>query len=333
MNTEYYRYLCCPDCRADLDLSVTSRGPEGVKEGTLTCRSCAAQFPIVNHIPRFVPGNNYAKSFGFQWNRFHILRSAPQNRGPFMELAKETILRRSGWEESFYRDKMVLECGCGGGSETEALLAMGANVISFDYANSVDVALAMNAGHSNLLILQADIANLPLKRRSFDVVHCHRVLMHTPNPEASFRSIAKQTHSGGVLFAHAYSNRLKSLIYYKYLLRPFTKRMAPETLLGMLRKYGRPMYRMLGWLRRHNLGFLRRFIPFENVSRLGPKHGIQLTEQAWYELSLIVTFDALTPEYDKPQSWRVMKRWFETEGMEDITVRRKKPVVITARYP
>jgi len=333
MNMQYYRYLCCPRCRGDLDLRVACRGPEGVKEGTLTCRSCAASFPIVNHIPRFVPRGNHGRSFAFQWDRFHQLRSDPQNRRAFLELAKGTILRRTGWPEAFFGGKMLLECGCGGGHETEALLAMGANVISFDSSNSVDVALEMNPGRHNLLILQADIARLPVRRRAFDVVYCHRVLMHTPDPGASFRSIARRVRPGGAIFAHAYSKRLKSMMHYRYLLRPFTRRMDPETLLGVLRRCGRCMYRVLGWARRHNLGVLRHFIPFENVGHLGPKHGIRLTEQAWFEFSLIVVFDSLTPEYDKPQSWRTMKRWFETEGMEQIAVRRKKPVVITARYP
>ena len=29
-----------------------------------------ARYPIINHIPRFVPAGGYADDFGAQWNRF-----------------------------------------------------------------------------------------------------------------------------------------------------------------------------------------------------------------------------------------------------------------------
>ena len=332
MNETYYRYLCCPDCQGQLDLTVDSRGPEGIQAGTLKCTACPSTFPIVDAIPRFVPLDNYSESFRYEWDFFHEQRSHADNREAFLGLAIKTILRRTGWDENFYRGKLVLECGCGGGHETEALLAMGANVISFDYSGGVDNVLKLNAGHDNLLIVQADIAHLPFRQRSFDIVHCHRVLMHTPSPEASFRSIAKQVKPGGALFAHSYSSRPRTYFNYKYLLRPITTRMSHARLIRIIRKYGRPLHRLCGWTKRNHLGFLERMIPFENYERLGPRAGIHLSEEAWFEFACMGVFDALTPAYDQPQSWRRMRRWFESEQMDNIIVRRKKPVVITGVY-
>jgi SAM-dependent methyltransferase len=209
---------------------------------------------------------------------------------------------------------------------------MGANVICFDYSGAVDNALKLNAGRDNLLIVQADIAHLPIRQRAFDLVHCHRVLMHTPSPEASFRSIAQRVRPGGALFAHAYSRRPRNFFNYKYPLRPITKRMSHARLMRLVRAYGRPLHWLCGWTKRHRLGFLQRMIPFENYEHLGPRAGIRLPKETWFEFACLGVFDALTPTYDKPQSWRTMQRWFESEHMDHITVHRKKPVVITGRY-
>ena len=43
-------------------------------EGELICTSCGAVVPIIRRLPRFVPSESYASSFGFQWSRFACFR-------------------------------------------------------------------------------------------------------------------------------------------------------------------------------------------------------------------------------------------------------------------
>jgi uncharacterized protein YbaR (Trm112 family) len=52
--------LSCPSCKRRLNDS----GSE------MTCPNCSKVFAVVGEIPRFVPKENYAESFGLQWNRF-----------------------------------------------------------------------------------------------------------------------------------------------------------------------------------------------------------------------------------------------------------------------
>ena len=47
---------------------------------------------------------------------------------------RDTILERTNWPKSFFKDKLILECGCGAGPDTEVLLSLGAKVISVDIA-------------------------------------------------------------------------------------------------------------------------------------------------------------------------------------------------------
>jgi hypothetical protein len=52
--------------------SVTSENAENgdIAEGSLVCAGCPTTVPTVRNIPRFVPSESYASSFGFQWNHF-----------------------------------------------------------------------------------------------------------------------------------------------------------------------------------------------------------------------------------------------------------------------
>lgn len=132
----------------------------------------------------------------------------------------------------------------------------------------------------------------------------------------------------GEMFLHSYSTRLRSMLHYKYLLRPVIKRMSHEKVLRMLYRYGPFLYRLVGWVQRNHLKFLRRVIPFDNLDGHLDKHGAQLSDQEKFEYSLTNVFDALTPEYDIPASARTVRKWFSEAGFGTINVRRKKPVVV-----
>ena len=55
------KVLECIKCGGDLNESHEN----------LTCQKCGKKYPIVDNIPRFVELENYADSFGFQWNLFN----------------------------------------------------------------------------------------------------------------------------------------------------------------------------------------------------------------------------------------------------------------------
>ena len=221
INKNFYEYLCCPECNSPLELTILIENNYGIKSGNLSCKNCSLNFPIINYIPRFVKSNNYSLSFGYEWLKYGKLRSDRYNN---TSLIRKTILKRTGWTEGHLKDKLLLECGCGAGNDTEVLLDLGANVISFDYSNSVEIALENNKSNSNSLILQADIYKIPLKKEIFDIIYCHRVIQHTPNPEAAFYSIVKNIEKNCEIFLHSYDFCVWDLFHYKYILRPLTKR-------------------------------------------------------------------------------------------------------------
>src|SRR6476619_6854401 len=66
--------LVCPTCKADLGVQAVTDEEREILEGTLTCSSCHAQYPIRGGVPRFVPDGLYANSFGRQWNWFRTVQ-------------------------------------------------------------------------------------------------------------------------------------------------------------------------------------------------------------------------------------------------------------------
>ena len=328
MRKDLFDYLCCPECRGELDLSVDNEDDYGIESGKLSCTKCDGVYPVINHIPRFVPADNYAAGFGYEWEKFGKVRFDSYNK---TKIIHNTILRRTKWDEEFFKGKLLLECGCGAGNDTEALLDFGATVIALDYSCSVDVSWEWNRDNENFLPIQADIFNIPVKEEAFDIVYCHRVIQHTPDPERGFYSIAKHVKPGGSVFLHSYSTRLKSMLHYKYAVRPFIRRIPHEKILDFLEQYGPFLYKMLGLAIRYRLKFFRKIIPFENNKLFLEKAGAQLTEREMFEYDLLNTFDALTPAYDIPKSASTVLKWFENAGLTDIQLNRKKPVMVVGK--
>jgi len=114
------------------------------------------------------------------------------------------------------------------------LLGLGAKVISVDIAG-VDICKE-NINHNNSLIIQADITDLLFKKASFDIVWCHRVLQHTPNPEKTLNHILSFVKPNGAVFIHSYARTIAQMISWKYILRPFTSKMNKDKLFLKVEK-------------------------------------------------------------------------------------------------
>src|ERR1700752_4050176 len=70
MKPDLLDILRCPECRSDLRIARANEASGEIESGELQCTSCTRVYPILRFIPRFVPAENHADNFGFQWNRF-----------------------------------------------------------------------------------------------------------------------------------------------------------------------------------------------------------------------------------------------------------------------
>jgi len=171
-------------------------------EGELRCTPCPTSFPINGGIPRFanldhVESDKRATAAGFGWQWQHFTQEDERYAEQFL-----------GWiapvTPEFFRDKIVLEGGCGKGRHTQLAARWGArDVIGIDLSIAVETAFAATRSLPNAHIIQADIYHLPLARK-FDYAFSVGVLHHLPDPRGGFLALAAKVKPGGHISAWIY---------------------------------------------------------------------------------------------------------------------------------
>lgn len=301
--------LRCPACGGGLSC-VTSPTDATVVE--LACVECAARHRVVNGIPRFVPAENYASSFGFQWNRHYRTQLDSYTGVP---ISRDRLLEATGWQGP-QTGRLVLEAGSGAGRFTEVLLQSGAEVVSIDYSSAVDANARNNGASDRLLLVQADMRHIPCEPGSFDTVICLGVLQHTPDPAESFASLARFVKPGGELVIDSYRNSALDMIHWRFLARPFTRGMEPERLYRLVERMAPKLVPVSAGLKKVVGGVATRVVPIAEFSEYG------LSRQVNLEWAILDTFDMLSPAYDFPQTMDSVRRWYARAGFVDVKVRR-----------
>lgn len=293
--------LACRSCKS---------GALQWQEQQLQCSNCGAAIPVLRGVPRFVPSDDYASSFGFQWN-VHARTQLDSFSG--LPISRDRLFATTKWPTKL-PGETILEVGSGAGRFTEVLVTTGATVISCDLSSAVDANYRNNGANANLLIAQASLLDLPIRARSIDKVICIGVLQHTPDPAQSFDCLAECVRPGGQLVVDVYAARLRSLLSWKYLLRPITKRMNGEKLYGLIERttpvllpLSNALYRLFG-------RFGMRMLPIVHYPELGLSPALALR---W---AVLDTFDMYSPAHDHPQTIETVRSWFETAGFREIAV-------------
>jgi len=194
MKKEVLTYLVCPHCKTQLEIqNIEKKEDEEIMEGKLFCRKCKLSFPVTKGIPRILLGRNYVlrketkKNFAFSWKKFANIYEDPRD---FLNWIYPK-------NESFFRNKVVLDAGCGTGKHALFASQFGAKeVIAFDLSASVEVAFHFARLKKNIHVVQADIYQLPFKA-DFDYIYTIGVLQHLPDPEGGFKSLIQLLKKGG----------------------------------------------------------------------------------------------------------------------------------------
>ena len=319
MNQELFDHFLGPRYQYTSGRSGFSGAAESFNGELRSRDGSAREIPIVNSIPRFIEGKNYAENFGLQWNEFQStqLDSHSGRMLSFYRFFKDTR-----WKPKDLYGKTVLEVGSGAGRFTEILLNAGARVVSMDYSDAVDANQRNNRGKGDLLLMQADLYDLPLREKSFDFVFCFGVLQHTPDVTKTFQAIYRMLKPGGRICVDVYSKttKLDPWSTPKYFWRRWTVDMQPEKLLKRVRFYV-PL-----WL------------PFDTLLRRIPKIGPKLiaflrvpccnyldwslTRKQRREWAIMDTFDQLGAKYDEPKTDAELREIVESTDAVDVEIYR-----------
>jgi SAM-dependent methyltransferase len=213
--------------------SAGEREGAEIIEGQLSCAACAQTWPITRGVPRFaslstVEEDKAATAAGFGWQWQHFTQADEKYEQQFL-----------GWiapvAPEFFKDKIVLEGGCGKGRHTLLAAQWGArDVIGIDLSAAVETAFAATRHLENAHIIQADIYNLPVAR-VFDYAFSVGVLHHLPDPRGGFESLASKVKSGGHISAWVYGAENNEWItrWVNPVRHRLTSRMNPRVLLQL----------------------------------------------------------------------------------------------------
>ena len=195
-------YIVCPHCKGRLQLETADTAEE-VTTGTLAC-SCGRSYPLRGGIPRLLPDHlsqdklRTADAFGWEWQEFDALHASAET---YHEQFLDWI---SPIEPGFFKDKVVLDAGCGMGRFSIASADFGAkDVIAIDLSGAVEAAYRNAIDRPNVHVIQADIYNLPFAQ-PFDFAFSIGVLHHLPDPESGFHAIVQHIKPEGSIFAWVY---------------------------------------------------------------------------------------------------------------------------------
>ena len=306
MDNKLREILVCPGCKGDLDLN----GETADIDGELRCTRCAVSYPIIAGVPRFVPLDNYAGSFGYQWNSF---RKEQLDRFNGTTLSADRFWSETGWTKEDMKGALILDAGCGAGRFLDAASLTEATIVGVDLSNAVDAARENLSDRSNVLFVQASIYDLPFRPGTFDKVYCIGVIQHTPDTVKSLKCIADMVRPGGDFAVTIYPRKPWTKLFSKYWLRPITRRMSKEKLMAAVEKVMPVAFPVTNVLFR--IPYLDRVFRFV-IPIANYVHEKQLNDQQRYAWAVLDTFDMLSPYYDQPMTEAEARKPLSESGIE-----------------
>jgi SAM-dependent methyltransferase len=272
-------------------------------------------WPIVGGIPRFVPEEAYAASFGFQWTRFSRLQL---DTGDQRE-SEETFTRKTGLTPGDVAGATVLDVGCGMGRFSDVVARWGGRVVGIDLSGAVVAASRNLETRKDAAILQSDVFNLPFRDSAFDLIFSLGVLHHTPDTREAFLRLPRLVRPGGTVAIWVYSKHLRRHQFGSEVLRLATRRMSPERLLPLVER----------WVPRVHA--FRQSLPSSSLRRL-VNWLVPVSTHADAEWRVLDTFDWYSPWFQWKHSFPEVEDWFREAGMAEIES-LSIPVAVRGRRP
>ncbi len=220
-------------------------------------------------------------------------------------------------QPDFFRDRVVLDAGCGIGRHAYFAALFGAReVIAMDLSDAVETAYGHLAKLPNAHVVQADIYHPPLRRAlggPFDLVYSIGVLHHLPQPEEGFASLVRLLRPGGTLFAWVYGHENNGIVHH--FIDPLRKHVTT--------KLPPPLVRTLAWPLAVVLHAAAKSIyrPLRNTRwvRFLPLHAYLSTLSSFsFRHNYSIVFDHLIAPIAFYIKRAEFESWFRRAGLEGI---------------
>jgi SAM-dependent methyltransferase len=213
-----------------------------------------------------------------------------------------------------FRDKDVLECGCGGGQHTAMIAKYARSVTAVDL-NTADIAAARNKKLENVRFIEADVAQMKLKNE-YDIVISIGAVHHTDNADKTVENLVEHLKTGGKLILWVYSKEGNILV--RKIVEPIRKlilrRMNATALYYLSMATTVLMYIPIYSLYRLPLKFLPYYEYFENFRKLR------------FKRNTLNVFDKVNaPQVDFISLDRIEK-WLNKDTFKDVHISHYKGV-------
>ena len=229
-----------------------------------------------------------ADSFGFEWTRFHKLKSEKS----FLEFIGPI-------DKEFFKGKFVLDGGCGNGSYAYYAASYGAEVIAIDFSDAVSVARE-NTKNMNVQVVRADITHPPFKEGTFDYIFSIGVLHHLPQPETGFQHLVPLLKPGALISIWVYGRAKQWAAVYFY--EPLIKiTHVPATIMATTN------YCYL-FLNRIHLAKVASVLPFKYYAEYS------------FSVKLNDSFDVFATPSARYYTEKELFPWFQKNGLKNIFI-------------
>ena len=142
-------------------------------------------------------------SFGYEWKIFQKLYSIYEDQ--FLDWIYPV-------KKELFKNKLVLDAGCGTGRHTYFSAKYGAKTIGIDLSEAVDIAFKNTGNLKNVNIIQADIYNAPFREKTFDYIYSIGVLHHLPNPQKGFDCLVNLLKNNKYISVWVYGKENNALL-------------------------------------------------------------------------------------------------------------------------
>ncbi len=250
------------------------------------------------------PDQERTKStYSLQWNRFRIVRP---------EEDRATFRNHTGLEPADLAGRIVLDAGCGMGRYLRVAAEQAPGlVVGLDLSLAVEAARAVAEQHSAAAVVRGDLLRPPFAPGSFDHIYSLGVIDHTPDPAATFASLARLLRPGGRIVVWVYPRERPLIEWVMDLQRLVTTRLPLAILLPLCR-----ILAPIGGLKRRMMASRSRVVERAGVALHVATIGVSMHPDP--EVRVCDTLDWYAPRYLSRHTTQEVAGWFERAGLEAI---------------
>lgn len=183
------KIFACPSCRNSLSFEGSN----------IRCNSCGNIFRVEKKIYRMI-GKDLSNNDEEQQCMFDKISekydSYLYSQPIHVKIKNDYVYPH--WFENDFKDKVVLDLGCGTGWAGERIVKNCKLLVNLDISVNNLILASKKLGDQNAIYIQADMKKLPFNINSFDIVICFGALHHLEEPLIAAREISKVLSDTGI---------------------------------------------------------------------------------------------------------------------------------------